>query len=129
MVTNYDLSKGTVVEQYQGTIVSFENIPDTEICYALLINDRDWLIINTNARYINHSCSPNCIVDEDLYVRTIRDVKEGEELTICYNIVRDNENPGAWDPRWSFECQCHSENCQKHVNTYRTPDGRPWLPI
>tara|TARA_B000000557_G_scaffold59258_1_gene46056 strand:- start:257 stop:565 length:309 start_codon:yes stop_codon:yes gene_type:complete len=39
--------------------------------------------------FINHSTSPNCeLIDhlENKYLRVIKDIKEGEELTVTYNI-------------------------------------------
>ena len=39
--------------------------------------------------FINHSTSPNCeLIDhlENKYLLVIKDVKEGEELTVTYNI-------------------------------------------
>lgn len=39
------------------------------------------------ARYFNHSCNPNCdtfIRDRRVFIRTLRDIKPGEELTYDY---------------------------------------------
>lgn len=39
------------------------------------------------ARYFNHSCNPNCdtfIRDKRVFIRTLRDIKLGEELTYDY---------------------------------------------
>lgn len=39
------------------------------------------------ARYVNHSCFPNCeaeIVGEQIFFNAIRDIDPGEELTIDY---------------------------------------------
>jgi uncharacterized protein len=40
------------------------------------------------ARYINHSCRPNCyvhIVDGVIWIRAARSIRRGEELTYNYN--------------------------------------------
>jgi SET domain-containing protein len=45
-----------------------------------------------DARYINHSCTPNCytqIVDGIIWVRAARNIRKGEELT--YNYYTDGE--------------------------------------
>jgi SET domain-containing protein len=45
----------------------------------------------TDARYINHSCDPNCdaVVDDDrIWIETIRDVELGEELAYDSAFVR-----------------------------------------
>ena len=67
------------------------------------------------AAMINHSCCPNCIqtfVNNKLYIRSIREIKEGEEITIAYIDVAK--------PTWyrqmmlkemyKFTCSCTS--CQ-----------------
>ena len=118
----------TIVEQFQGKVSSLEKIPESKIGYAILITKGNWMLPETNSKYINHSCNPNCIIDEMLQVCTIREVKMGEELTISYNTVYQNEDPGYWDSRWSFKCECKSEKCQGIINKYITADGKPWHP-
>ncbi len=62
------------------------------------------------ARYINHSCSPNCMADignGHIWIVALRDIKAGEELT--YNYLYDLED---------FEdhpCRCGSENCVGYI--------------
>jgi len=80
----------------------------------------------SNARFINHSCSPNCIVNDDLTVVTIRSVRCNEDLTISYNIVDKNEDPGLWNQRWTFKCLCGAKNCQDFIDKYVNPNGTPW---
>lgn len=128
LVSTKYLPSGTIVQKFKGKISSLDKIPESEIRYSILISKGNWMIIETNSKYINHSCNPNCIIDENLQVRTIREVNKGEELTICYNIVYENEDPGFWDPRWTFKCQCKSENCQGMIDKYISLDGKPWHP-
>jgi len=129
MVANTKLDIGTIVQKYNGSIVGWDQVPMNEICHAILVDDRNWMIIESDARYINHSCDPNCIINDSLEVVTIRPVNKDEELTIRYNLVHKNENPGSWDPRWSFKCQCGSKICQGDINKYINEDGSEWLPI
>ena len=55
--------------------------------------------IGNNARFLNHSCSPNCKTEmwqigcqQRVGIFTIKDVKKGEELTYDYNFE------GFWQP-------------------------------
>jgi hypothetical protein len=127
LIAAKDISKGTIVEHFEGPIVSRRKIPREEICYALLIDNDRWILPKTNARFLNHSCNPNCKINDVYNVITTRTIKFNEELTISYNIVYERENPGDWDPHWTFECKCGSKNCQGLVNKYITPDGKPWI--
>ena len=128
LVATSFLSKDVIIQKLEGPISSWNMISEDEICYAILIGNNEWMIIQTDARYINHSCDPNCKIDNELRLVTIRPVKEGEELTISYNIVNEGEDPGFWDPRWSFKCCCRAKNCQKIIDKYIMPDGNPWYP-
>ncbi len=77
-------------------------------CFKL--NNR-WVIdgaVNGNlARFINHSCRPNCyaqIVDGVIWIRAARTVRAGEELT--YNYHTDGDA--------TIQCRCHPE-CQAQL--------------
>ncbi|HEV2983311.1 MAG TPA: SET domain-containing protein-lysine N-methyltransferase [Vicinamibacterales bacterium] len=57
------------------------------------------------ARFINHSCSPNCyvhIVDGTIWIRAARRIRRGEELTYHYNTDGDG----------LINCRC-SPGCQR----------------
>ncbi|MFX1381204.1 MAG: SET domain-containing protein-lysine N-methyltransferase [Promethearchaeota archaeon] len=128
IVANTSLNAGTAVQKYEGSIVPWEQVPNDEIRYAILVSDDQWMIIKTDARYINHSCDPNCIINESLEVVTIRPVNKDEEITVRYNVVYKNENPGMWDNRWSFKCLCGSKICQGVIDKYINEDGSEWKP-
>jgi len=56
------------------------------------------------ARYINHSCRPNCyvhIVDGVIWIRASRRIRRGEELTYNYNT----------DGEGQIRCRCR-RGCQ-----------------
>ncbi len=130
LVATGDLPVGTVVQRFEGPIIPFDTIPEEEICYILVLNCGDSVMIpRSDARYMNHGCDPNCVIDDDNFVRTIRPVQQGQELTFAYNVVRESENPGIWDPRWSFQCKCGSPRCQGTVDKYVNIDSTAWIPL
>jgi SET domain-containing protein len=55
------------------------------------------------ARYINHSCRPNCYIelhDSTIWIRAARTIRKGEELTYDYNtdgdgLIRCRCRPGC----------------------------------
>ena len=65
------------------------------------------------ARFINHSCDPNCdavIDDGRIWIETIRDVGAGEELAYDYAyILEERHSPAA---KRRFPCQCGAEICR-----------------
>lgn len=115
------------VEKFDGDIMPYRMVPESEKSYALLLKNDEWLVSFTNARYINHSCKPNCKIDENRVVHTIRPVSQGEELTISYNRVgrrEYNESPESffWDQKWTFTCRCGCENCAGLIDKYEIID-------
>jgi SET domain-containing protein len=57
---------------------------------------RDAAVGGNIARYINHSCTPNCwidVVDKTIWVRASRRIRKGEELTYDYNTEGDKVIP------------------------------------
>lgn len=62
------------------------------------------------ARWINHSCDPNCesdIEDGQIWIKSIRDIKKGEE--IVYNYGYDVENYE------DHPCWCGSKRCVGYI--------------
>ena len=57
---------------------------------------RDANVGGNIARFINHSCRPNCwfeIVGKTIWIRASRDIKRGEELTYDYSIIGERTIP------------------------------------
>jgi len=58
------------------------------------------------ARYINHSCDPNCETEEiagRIWIVAIRDIKAGEELSYDYML---------YDGEGDAPCQCGAKRCR-----------------
>lgn len=57
---------------------------------------RDAAVNGNIARFINHSCTPNCwweIVDRTIWIRASRRIEPGEELTYDYATIGDHTIP------------------------------------
>jgi SET domain-containing protein len=65
------------------------------------------------ARWINHSCDPNCEAvedDERIFIEAIRDIMPGEELSYEYNIIFDERHTKALKQRYT--CRCGHKGCR-----------------
>jgi SET domain-containing protein len=73
----------------------------------------DAAVNGNDARFLNHSCDPNCdvvIEDKRLWIETIRDVEAGEELAYDYAyILPERHTPAA---KRRYPCNCGSANCR-----------------
>jgi SET domain-containing protein len=69
-----------------------------------------------SARWINHSCEPNCeTVEEEgrIYIGALRHIASGEELTYDYNIDAGERITPAVKRRWP--CRCGGRHCRGTV--------------
>ena len=91
LFTTVPIKKGTFIIQYVGKMLTSDEANEKGGQYLFEINSR-WTIDGTErtntARYINHSCRPNCESDTDerkkkVYISAIKNIKAGEEL--CYD--------------------------------------------
>ena len=65
------------------------------------------------ARWINHSCDPNCeaLVEKGrVFIYSLRDIKKGEELGYDYFFVLDE--PHNKKMKALYPCRCGSKNCR-----------------
>ncbi len=64
------------------------------------------------ARYINHSCDPNCevdILDNKIWISSIKKIKKGTELSYDYGYPFDK------DDYKDHVCMCGSKNCIGYI--------------
>jgi SET domain-containing protein len=82
--------KGELISQAQGWRREQRYLPRQRI-WIFNINDRwvrDAAVGGNIARYINHSCRPNCysdIIGRRIWIFAGRRIRKGEELTYDYN--------------------------------------------
>jgi len=73
----------------------------------------DAAVDGNEARFINHSCDPNCdavIEDGRIYIETIRDILPGEELAYDYAYILEERHSPA--NKRKFPCHCGADNCR-----------------
>ena len=85
------INKGDFVIEYFGPLLTDEEADKKRGLYLFDVMDSKWTIDGSSrkniARYINHSCKPNCeaVTEGDhVYAYALRNIKAGEELTYDY---------------------------------------------
>lgn len=119
-----DIAAGEVLVEYTGEIISWQEAQDrhphdpsqpNHTFYFHVDEDR---VIDANyggnsARWINHSCAPNCEADvEDgrVFIRAQRNIKAGEELFYDYGLVIDE--PYTAKLKAEYPCWCGAKKCR-----------------
>ena len=123
------IKKGERLIEYKGRRRSHEDVDaddsgDVESGHTFLFTLNDDWVIDANfegndARWINHSCDPNCeaVLDEDeddskrsrVFIEAIRSIKPGEELTYDYGITLAERHTPRLKKIWA--CRCGSKKC------------------
>ena len=114
-----DIAKGTIIGIFDGRAVALDIKPDGKVDYAgedpnMLIH----LALQENKLYAlssaspndlvgidftNHSCTPNCYVDNTLVLRAKTDIPGNAELTWDY---RESDLIPQGFPCWCEEAKC-----------------------
>lgn len=124
------IRKGEEIIQYRGTLMTHAEADDMygdggETGHTFLFTLNDDYIVDANrkgnsARWINHSCAPNCraVVEESadgnprrdkVMIEAIRNIKPGEELTYDYGITLDVPHTARLKKLW--KCLCGAPDC------------------
>lgn len=73
----------------------------------------DAAVNGNEARFINHSCAPNCdaVIDAGrIWIETIHDIEPGEELAYDYAYVLTERHTPAAKRR--YPCHCGAATCR-----------------
>ena len=87
--------------------------------YIFTFNDRydiDGKILRNTARYINHSCAPNCevaLTTRTIWIVALREISDGEELTYNYGYEYDLAS------YQDFPCHCGAKQCCGYILAQR----------
>uniref|UniRef100_A0A4W6DHQ7 Histone-lysine N-methyltransferase 2C n=1 Tax=Lates calcarifer TaxID=8187 RepID=A0A4W6DHQ7_LATCA len=122
-----DIEKQTMVIEYNGTILRNEVAIRKEKIYRsqnravfMFRIDSEHVVDATRtgglARYINHSCAPNCVAEVVTFERgykiiisCIRRIEKGEEL--CFDYQFDTV-----EDQHKIACHCGAPECRKWIN-------------
>ena len=130
MFATAPIPKGEKLIQYKGRLRSHDEVDnayadeiDNGHTFLFTLNE-DWVIDanldGNSARWINHSCNPNCeaVFYEDesgnkkkdqVWIESMRAIKPGEELSYNYGITLAEAHTPKMKKLWA--CRCGSKNC------------------
>jgi SET domain-containing protein len=136
-----DIPAKTELIEYRGKRLThaqadrlYANTSDTGHTFLFTLNDKYVLDANFDgniARWINHSCAPNCraLLEEDadgdsrkdrVLIESLRPLRLGEELTYDYGITLDERLTPRLKAIWA--CRCGAPKC---IGTMLRPKRKP----
>jgi SET domain-containing protein len=118
------LRKGELLIEYKGEVIPWDEAlrrhphdpsqPDHTFYFHL----EDGSVIDGNvqgnsARWINHSCDPNCEAEDDegrIFIKALRKIRPGEELFFDYQLMIDERRTRKLEQRYA--CWCGATTCR-----------------
>ena len=85
----------------------------------------DAFVGGNDARFINHSCDPNCeavITRGRVFIHAIRPIAAGDELFYDYGYERDGTETAEDEARYA--CHCGAAKCRGTILAPRKPAQR-----
>ncbi|MGE5306234.1 MAG: SET domain-containing protein [Alphaproteobacteria bacterium] len=118
------IPKGTRIIEYKGERISHQEADEryselhANSPHTMLFIVNDEIVIDAtrhgnSARWINHSCAPNCeIADDDdrIFIDAARDIRPGEELSYDYNLQIGEPHTAA--AKREHACFCGARGCR-----------------
>ncbi|MFZ3377152.1 MAG: SET domain-containing protein-lysine N-methyltransferase [Chthoniobacterales bacterium] len=116
------IRKGTRIIEYTGKRVLWNDVPDDlDDPHTFLFGLDDGIHVidpaigGNEARWINHSCQPNCEAieeeDERVFIYALRDLRPGEEL--FYDYALEMDEPVTEQLKKDCECFCGVPECRR----------------
>ncbi len=119
-----DIRKGERIAEYQGERISWKEA-DTRYdddakrrhhTFLFAVTTRtviDGAVNGNDARFINHSCDPNCEAIDDggrIFIEAMRPIAAGEELFYDYAYARDKST--TEEDEQLYLCRCGTAKCR-----------------
>ena len=117
-----DIAKGTRLIEYLGERITgaqmdarYADDPSPHT-FVFSVSDGSYLDATSEgneARFINHSCKPNCESVEDegrIYIESTRAIRAGQELSFDYGIVLEERHTKA--RKAFYGCKCAKRGCK-----------------
>lgn len=114
------IRKGSAIIEYRGERIgedeANERYQDNPSTYLFMVDDDiyiDGLSGGNEARFINHSCAPNCIAyleDDRVVIHALKNIQPGAELTYDYQLTQESLDPAATST--DYACRCGAPVCK-----------------
>ncbi len=119
-----DIAEGETLIEYKGEVISWKEAlrrhphdpAQPNHTFYFHIDDKhviDGKVNGNAAKWINHSCEPNCEADETdgrVFIKALRNIAAGEELNYDYGLIIDEPYTPALLAE--YPCWCGTATCR-----------------
>lgn len=109
-----DIQKGSLVEIFDGRIYDgrYDQWNDDLLNHTIQVGPQKWRDSLGLARYLNHSCDPNCGIKGLYRIVAMRNIRRGEQITWDYEMTEMS----TW---WRMKCLCGSQFCRSKIGHFK----------
>jgi uncharacterized protein len=120
------IPKGTRIMEYKGDLITWDEVwerypyeeDEAAQNHTFLFELDPKRVIDATetrwpAKWINHSCDPNCVArgeGEQIFIDALRTIRPGEELAYDYKITLEERHTPAVKKR--YQCLCGTHKCR-----------------
>lgn len=118
------ISAGAKLFEYRGTLISWKAAQrryersTAEDGHTFFFDLGDGRVIDgadegNSARWVNHSCEPNCETEQEgsrVFFHALREIKPGEELSIDYRLQVGGRKTRSLKAQ--YRCRCGTPRCR-----------------
>jgi SET domain-containing protein len=114
------IAPGTRLIEYKGERITSEDdaylYTESTHTFLFMLDNEEIIDGSRNgntARWINHSCEPNCEANEEdgrVFIDALRAIATGEEITIDYNLYLEARYTAAL--KRQYACGCGTSQCR-----------------
>jgi SET domain-containing protein len=118
------IPRGTWIIEYTGERITHEEADrryddeamDRHHTFLFTVDEKiciDAVKDGNDARFINHSCDPNCeaiLSGKKIWIGAMRDIEAGEELSYDYGYHLEDETMD--EAVRKYPCHCGAKNCR-----------------
>jgi SET domain-containing protein len=118
------ITVGESILQYRGKLLSWKEAQHeharsgAQVGHTFFFDLDDGYVIDggqggNSARWLNHSCAPNCEAQQEgrrIFIVALRAIKQGDELFIDYQLGVQGDRSAA--VKRMYACHCVSKRCR-----------------
>lgn len=107
------IRRGEMIARFDGPFYDgrFDGWTEDLLNHTIQCGKSLWRDSKGIARWINHSCEPNCGIKRRFDIVAMRDIEKGEHITWDYEMTEKS----WW---WRMKCKCGAQSCRKVIGNY-----------
>lgn len=113
LFASIDIPKNTIVARATGIPMTFAQTLELgeKESHTLQVGVEQYILCDPPFLYSNHSCNPNCGLTPDLELKTLRNIRQGQELLWDYST-------SMLERHWTMPCNCGSSSCRHIIRDF-----------